>query len=69
MALQIDRLALWKEKPAGAGVDPDSAGCAAGAAARDPGRAPRGLRGGGSSETHARAPRSSARALTGGGAG
>lgn len=36
MALQIDRLALWKEKPAGAGVDPDSAGCAAGAAAGTP---------------------------------
>lgn len=40
MALQIDRLALWKEKPRGAEVDPGSAGSAAEAAGPGPGRAP-----------------------------
>lgn len=36
MALQIDRLALWKEKPRGAEVDPGSAGSAAEAAGPRP---------------------------------
>lgn len=68
MALQIDRLALWKEKPRGAEVDPGSAGSAAEAAGPRPRPGPRpGSRGRESSKINERASRPSDRAVAVGG--